>query len=70
LLFAFHEGLRKSNGQLCGGFAKSVTEKNNEGKVREGPFDVSKIKSFIISYFYAAIWVRWSVLLEYPAARL
>jgi hypothetical protein len=32
LLFAFSEGLRESNGQLCGGFAKSVTEKNNEGK--------------------------------------
>jgi hypothetical protein len=32
LRFAFAEGLRKSNGQFCGGLAKSVTEKNNEGK--------------------------------------
>lgn len=38
LRFAFTEGLRKSNGQLCGGLAKSVTEKNNEGKVWEGFF--------------------------------
>jgi hypothetical protein len=38
LRFAFPAlgGFRKSNGQLCGGLAKSVTEKNNEGKVWEG----------------------------------
>jgi hypothetical protein len=36
LRFAFPEGLRENNGQMCGGLAKSVTEKNNEGKVREG----------------------------------
>ena len=35
LRFVFPEGLRENNGQLCVGLAKSVTEKNNEGKARE-----------------------------------
>jgi hypothetical protein len=32
LRFAFSEGLRKSNGYFWGGFAKSVTGKNDNGK--------------------------------------
>jgi len=36
LALCFHEGLRENNGQLCSGLAKSVTEKNNEGKGARG----------------------------------
>ena len=45
-MLAFSEVLRKNNGQMCSGLAKSVTEKNNEGKVREGY--VGNVADFLI----------------------